>query len=143
RRLPHPSVRPPARREDAQAREALVGRALRIGIAGATGAIGKELITVLDAAPWRPDTIVPLAGTTSKVPFVAYGEHQVAVDDLNPVDLEGLDALLVALPRPLAGELVQRAAQAGTRVIDLSGSQIEQLDVPLLVPWLGLEALGD
>jgi aspartate-semialdehyde dehydrogenase len=118
-----------------------LGTNLRVGVAGATGSVGRELLTVLDAAPWRPDTVVPMASARSTVPFVEYGDRQVAVEDLAVEDLAALDALFVALPRAVAGPVVDRAAQAGVPVVDLSGSQLEQLDVPLALPWLTPEAL--
>ncbi|MCB9665953.1 MAG: hypothetical protein H6732_17740 [Alphaproteobacteria bacterium] len=120
-----------------------MSRALRVGVAGATGALGKEVVAVLDAAPWRPEAVVPFAGPASTVPFVEYGGSQVAVDDLAQADLAGLDLLIVALPRALAPEVIARAVRDGTRVVDLSGSQLEALDVPLVAPWLGLDALGE
>ncbi len=116
---------------------------LRIGLAGATGALGKEVLTVLDAAPWRPDRVVPLAGASTTTPFVSYGDEQVTVDELGREDFAGLDALIVALPRAIAGEWVEAAAAAGVPVIDLSGSQLEALDVPLVLPWLQDGALDE
>lgn len=116
-----------------------MGRDLRIGVAGATGALGQEVITVLDATPWRPHHIVPLARASTKVPFVSYGEDQVAVDDLDAIDLGSLDALLVCLPRDVAGPVVDRAAGEGVPVVDLSGSQLDQFEVPMVVPWVNAE----
>lgn len=120
-----------------------MSRDARIGIAGATGALGKEIISVLDQAPWRPDTVVPLARATTKEPFAAYGDAQIAVDDLKTEGLEGLDALIVALPREAAGPVVDAAANAGVAVVDCTGSQLDQLDVPLALPWYGADALDE
>lgn len=118
-----------------------MGSDLRIGVAGATGALGKEILAVLDQSPWRPSRIVPLAGPTTSTPFVTYGSQQVAVDELGREDLDGLDALVVALPREAAGRWVDAAALAGTPVIDASACQLDRLDVPLVVPWVNRESL--
>lgn len=118
-----------------------MGRDLTVAIAGATGAMGKELLEVLDAAPWRPDHIVALGRPSSTITSVAYGDETVAVDDLGSEDLSALDVMIVALPRDVAGPTVDRVAAAGVRVVDVSGSQLDDLQVPLAVPWLGLEAL--
>ena len=50
-------------------------RAITVGLAGATGALGKEILTVLDKAPWRPNRVVPLASARSTIPFVQYGDE--------------------------------------------------------------------
>lgn len=118
-----------------------MGRDLRVGVAGATGALGTELVKVLDGAPWRPDTLVPLASARTETPFVSWGDGQVAVDDLDLEQLEGLSALFVALPREVAGDVVRRAMHAGVPVVDCSGSQAQDLEVPCLVPWINPEAL--
>lgn len=115
---------------------------LRVGVAGATGALGKEIIAVLEASPWRPGTLVPLASARSTVPFVEWQGGQVAVDELGQEDLGALDALFVALPRAVGRDLVERAAQAGVRVVDVSGSHLEDLSFPLVLPWLGLDKLA-
>ncbi|MCB9680399.1 MAG: hypothetical protein H6733_02930 [Alphaproteobacteria bacterium] len=118
-----------------------MGKDVTVGIAGATGALGQELLSVLDDAPWRPERVVALARATTTAPSVAYGADSLPVDDLATADLGSLDALFVAVPRDVAGPLVDRAAAAGVPVIDLSGSQSERLDVPLVLPWLGVDAL--
>ncbi len=115
---------------------------LRVGVAGATGALGKEIISVLEASPWRPGTIVPLASAKSTVPFVDWQGSQVAVDELGHEDLGSLDAVFVALPRAIARDFVERAAVAGVRVVDASGSHLDDLNFPLVLPWMGLDKLG-
>jgi aspartate-semialdehyde dehydrogenase len=114
---------------------------MRIGIVGVTGALGRELMSVLDAAPWRPDEVVALARWSSAAPFVDYGDQQVPVHDAAVADWGRLDGVIVAAPRADTEGLVDRIASMGVPVVDCSGSQLEQLDVPLVVPWLNGEAL--
>lgn len=117
------------------------GSDLRVGVAGATGALGKEIVAVLDTAPWRPRELVPLARASSTVPFVSWGDGQVSVDELREEELGALDALFIAMPRAAVGDLVDRAAQLGVRVIDASGGVPGQVDVPLVLPWLNPDVL--
>jgi aspartate-semialdehyde dehydrogenase len=116
---------------------------LKIGLAGATGALGKEILVVLDEAPWRPSKVVALASPSTSVPFVEYGDQQVAVDDLETEAFEDLDALLLAVPQPVARVTGERAVAAGVPVIDCSGAFADDPGVPLIIPWVNPEALGE
>lgn len=112
-----------------------------VGVAGATGALGGKVLAVLDAAPWRPSTVVPLASPGTHVPFVSWGDGQVAVDDARHADVAAMDLLIVATPEAVGRDLVARAVAAEVPVVDLSGSQREDLAVPLVVPWVNADAL--
>jgi len=116
---------------------------MRVGVAGATGALGTEIIKVLDRASWRPDELVPLARAQTAIQNVEYGGKRLAVDDIQDEDLEGLDALVLALPRESALTYGELASQAGVSVVDCSGAFAADADVPLVVPWVNPEALAD
>ena len=90
---------------------------LKIGVVGATGALGREIIAVLDAAPWRPETILPLASAACETPFVNWGSEQVAVDDLGLQAMEGLDAVILAVPPEVGRRAGEAALQAGVPVV--------------------------
>ncbi len=109
-----------------------------VGIAGATGAVGKELVEVLQGAPWGVDAVVPLARAQTTVGSVQFRGESVAVDDLAHAVFDELDVLVVCLPADVGGATVRAARAAGTPVVDLSGSQFEDLSVPVLLPWLPL-----
>ena len=76
----------------------------RVGVAGATGAVGKEVLAVLDKTPWRPAEVVAIASQRSETPEVQWGEAAVPVDDAERVDLARLDALILAIPPEPARE---------------------------------------
>ncbi|HHO49938.1 MAG TPA: hypothetical protein ENK18_03480 [Deltaproteobacteria bacterium] len=114
---------------------------LRVGVAGATGALGAEVIRVLDRATWRPEVLVALARASTATSHVEYGGERVPVDDVADEALDGLDALIVALPMPAARGVGEAAVAAGVPVIDCSGSLASDPGVPLVVPWLNPEAL--
>ncbi|MBT3217775.1 MAG: hypothetical protein HN348_01680 [Proteobacteria bacterium] len=115
---------------------------LRVGVAGATGALGKEILSVLDQAPWRPERVVPLASPSTNIPFVEYGDRQVAVDDLEFQALDELDALIIAIPPKFAVPLAEAAAEVGVLTVDCSGASASE-EVPLIVPWINPEAIAE
>lgn len=114
-----------------------------VGVAGATGALGKEVLAVLDKTSWRPERVVALASARSEVPSVDYGEESVPVDDLATVNLEDLDAIVLAVPGDVAREVGERAIGDGVAVVDCSGVFVDDGDVPLVVPWVNPEALAE
>jgi aspartate-semialdehyde dehydrogenase len=105
-----------------------------VAIAGATGALGKEIVAVLADRAGRPARIVPCASPATSVHHVDYGDMSVAVEDLRQVDWGTVDALVLAVPEAVARTVVPVAAAAGVPVIDLSGSQFDDLTVPLFLP---------
>jgi len=116
---------------------------LRVGVAGATGALGKEIVALLDTAKWRPETVVPLASASTTVPFVDYGGERVAVDNLAGEALDNLDALILAVPSEVAVEAAARAAEEGTLVVDCAGAFLEDPEVPTCLPWVNPQALSE
>ncbi len=113
-----------------------MGRALRIGVAGATGALGKEVMVVLDRAPWRPDEVVALASSSTSAQFAEYGEESLAVDVLKEQEIEELDGLILAVPGEVAGTVGEQAIRLGVPVVDCSGTLARTAGVPLVAPWL-------
>jgi aspartate-semialdehyde dehydrogenase len=111
-----------------------------IGVAGATGALGKEIVGALETCPYKPDDLVPLARSSSKIPFVEFDGREIAVDDIRDEALERLDLLFVALPAEAARPWCEAAIRLGVRVVDCSGS-IRSDSVPVGVPWVNREAL--
>ena len=116
---------------------------VRVGIVGATGAVGKELLAVLNTSPWRPDTVAAFASRSTKTPYVSYGDDSIAVDDFDAGAAGSLDLLFLAVPRAAAADIARIAGEEGVAVVDCSGVLADD-DAPLVVPWVNPEALqGD
>lgn len=112
-----------------------------VGVVGASGALGREIVAALDTAPYRPETLVPLARNNTKVPFVQYGDEDVAVDDVSDEVLERLDLLFVATPRKSAVQLANAAMRAGIPVVDCSGG-LHAEGIPMGIPWVNPEVVS-
>jgi aspartate-semialdehyde dehydrogenase len=120
-----------------------MGTELRVGVAGATGALGGEILKVLDGARWRPATVAAFASATTSTTHVDYGEERVPVDDLDADAVDGLDALFVAVPEKVGRTITDAATHAGVTTIDCSGAFLDDAGVPLVVPWINPEALAE
>jgi N-acetyl-gamma-glutamyl-phosphate reductase len=94
------------------------GRPIRVGIIGATGYVGSELIRLLDRHP--AVAIVGLQGRDRDGEPIAKTHPHLASTDLT-VDssLPEADAVFLALPHGTAAALVPDIAARGTAVIDL------------------------
>lgn len=114
---------------------------MTLGLAGASGALGGEIVAALGDAPWKPARLVPFARASSTTSFVRLGEEEIAVDDLAHADLADLDVLIVATPADVARPLIAAALDAGVSVVDCTSTHVADLQVPLVVPWLDPTAL--
>lgn len=119
-----------------------MGSELKIGVVGATGAVGKELLAVLDKAPWRPDTIEAYASPATHSSHVEYGERQLPVDDVGG-GFGPLDLVFLCTPPDVARRFGEAAQADGIPVVDTSGAFADDEDVPLVLPWVNPMVLAE
>ena len=112
-------------------------RRLRVGIVGATGYVGAELIRLLSRHP-NVD-IVGLAGRDRQdEPVGGHHPHLAATDLIVTTHLPEVDAAFLALPHGAAVGLVSDLIAAGTAVIDL-GPDFRLRDPDDYPRWYGFE----
>ena len=112
-------------------------RRLRVGIIGATGYVGSELIRLLSRHP-NVD-IVGLAGRDRQdEPIGGHHPHLAATDLTVTTHLPEVDAAFLALPHGAAVGLVPDLIAAGTAVIDL-GPDFRLRDPDDYPRWYGFE----
>lgn len=119
-----------------------MGSDLNIGVLGATGAVGREAVTVLDRVSWRPAQLSPAASAMTTVSTLAYGEETLPVEDVRDLDTGLLDAVILAAPVGPSRECGERALEDGVVVVDVAGAFRDESDVPMVVPWINPEALA-
>jgi aspartate-semialdehyde dehydrogenase len=114
---------------------------LRVGVVGASGALGTELLELIDASSLPVSEIVAVATDRSLGSDV---EFQGAVYPLE-TDVErlaGVQMLFVCTPPEAALDFVQRALTAKVPCIDLSGSLSERDEVPMRIAGYGAAPAG-
>jgi N-acetyl-gamma-glutamyl-phosphate reductase len=112
-------------------------RRLRVGIVGATGYVGAELIRILSRHP-NVD-IVGLAGRDRHdEPIGGHHAHLASTDLTVGTTLPEVDAAFLALPHGAAADLVPRIVADGTAVIDL-GPDFRLRDPADYPRWYGFE----
>jgi aspartate-semialdehyde dehydrogenase len=105
-------------------------RGMRLGITGATGALGTEVLAALDAARLPIAQLVAVAGDRSLGAELDFQGELVPVATELPV-LHGLDLLLHCAPAATAPDVVRAALRAEVACIDLSGAFALRSEVPL------------
>lgn len=115
---------------------------MRVGVIGATGAVGKELVDVL-ARRRFPVTQLSLfasarsAGTTQKTPF-----GDVTIEEFSMERARKLDLALLAVSGDFAKAHARALAAEGVAVVDNSSALRLEADVPLVVPEVNGHAIG-
>ena len=112
---------------------------MNVALAGATGALGKELLDVLGHAPFAIDRFVPCASPATTEAEVRLAGKPHTVHDLGAEALEGIDLCFAAVPPGVADGLFRELAEAGCIVVDLSGIFLRDRQVPVL--GLGLNPI--
>ena len=116
----------------------------RVAVAGATGNVGREILSVLAERNFPIDSITPLASSDSIGQQVSFGEDDVLdIEDLANFDFSNCDIALFAVDDRLAKTYVPKAASAGCMVIDNSASFRLDADVPLVVPEVNAELVQE
>ncbi len=112
----------------------------RIGVVGATGALGAEIVRVLDRVRWRPNELVPMGRGATVHTHVEWGEGRVPVEPADELDPD-VELLILAAPSDVASRLGREALREGIPVVDTSGALARDGSAPLVIPWVNPEAL--
>jgi N-acetyl-gamma-glutamyl-phosphate reductase len=98
---------------------------VRVGIAGATGYAGQELVRLVSRHPWARLTAAMSSGSSEHAPSVN-GLRRLWDGVVVPFDVETLardcDVAMLALPDKAVPGVARDLLDAGVRVIDLSGA---------------------
>ncbi len=116
----------------------------RVAVVGATGAVGREMLTTLSERTFPADDVVALASERSAGATVSFGEDdELKVQDLSRFDFDGVDIVLSSPGARVSAEHSPRAARAGAVVIDNTSQFRMDPDVPLVVPEVNPEDIAD
>ncbi len=113
----------------------------RIGILGATGAVGSTILQVLAQRGFEAAEIVPLASERSAGSKVTYGSDELEVRLLEEPALEGLDLVLSSAGGSVSEEWAPKAVAAGAVVVDNTSFWRMNDQVPLVISEVNPEAL--
>lgn len=116
-------------------------RAPSFGIVGATGAVGRTILKVLEEHSLSPRQLRLFASERSRGQTLAFAGRDIAVEALEEADFTGLDAVFFSAGTEISRGWCPKAATAGAIVIDNSNAFRMDADVPLVVPEVNPHAL--
>ncbi|MDB5404269.1 MAG: aspartate-semialdehyde dehydrogenase [Acetobacteraceae bacterium] len=109
--------------------------AYRVAVAGATGAVGREIIKTLVERNFPASEVIALASGRSTGAEISFGEKKVlTVRNLDTFDFTGTDIGLFSPGASVSAIHAPRAAEQGCVVIDNTSHFRMHADVPLVVP---------
>lgn len=113
---------------------------VKIAIVGATGELGRAVLSALDDSGLAVGQLRVLAGSDASEETLMFRSRPLLVEDLDEVDFGGTQIAVLCVPPALAARLATRAQAAGCRVIDHSGAFRDDPRVPLLAEGLPVPA---
>jgi aspartate-semialdehyde dehydrogenase len=115
----------------------------KVAVVGATGNVGREILTTLAERDFPADEIVALASSRSIGAEVSWGENDILkVRALDTFDFRGTDIVLSSPGSKISAGFAPRAARAGAVVIDNTSQFRMDPDVPLVVPEVNPQAIA-
>jgi len=116
-------------------------RAKHVAIVGATGAVGQEMLSVLQKRKFPVSQLTLLASERSEGKRLRFGEDEITVRTLTKDAFKGVEIALFSAGGSRSKAFARPAVEAGAVVIDNSSAFRMDDDVPLVVPEINPEAI--
>ncbi|MGA9371202.1 MAG: aspartate-semialdehyde dehydrogenase [Solirubrobacterales bacterium] len=117
--------------------------AYRVGVVGATGAVGSTILEVLAERKFPVSELLPLASARSAGSKVSFGGSDIEVRELTEESIQGLDLALSSAGGKLSSEWAPKLIDAGAVVVDNTSFWRMYEDVPLVVAGVNDDAAAD
>ena len=115
----------------------------RVGVVGATGAVGSTILDVLAERRFPVSELIPFASERSAGRRLAFGGSEVECRTLTPETIGGLDLVLSSAGGAISAEWAPRFVEAGAVVVDNTSFWRMHDEVPLVVAEVNPEAAED
>ena len=112
---------------------------MKIGILGATGAVGRQMIDCLIERKMDVEELRLFASSLSKGKKIAFKESEIAVQEVKDNSFDGLDYVLGAVGNELSKQYWPLLQKAQAVFVDNSSAFRMDEDVPLIVPEINGE----
>jgi aspartate-semialdehyde dehydrogenase len=114
----------------------------RVGVLGATGAVGSTILDVLAERRFPVGELVPFASERSRGRKVRFAGEEVECRVLEPDSISGLDLAISSAGGTVSAEWAPRLVEAGAVVVDNTSYWRLHDDVPLVVSEVNPDALS-
>ena len=114
----------------------------RVGVVGATGAVGSTMLEVLGERGFPAAEVVPFSSGRSAGRRIPFNGREIECRPLSPESIGGLDLVLSSAGGSVSAEWAPRLVEAGAVVVDNTSQWRMHEDVPLVVAEVNPEALA-
>ncbi len=113
-----------------------------IGICGATGLVGQEMLLTLESSQLQPAEVRIFASKNSAGEIFSFRGAEIAVEELTEDVFEGVDLALFATSDDISEKYIPIARESGAISIDNSSCFRLRPDVPLVVPEVNFASIS-
>jgi aspartate-semialdehyde dehydrogenase len=114
----------------------------KVAVVGATGNVGREMLSILAERNFPADEVVALASRKSVGTECSFGDKTLKVKALDHYDFSDVDICLMSAGGSVSKEWSPKIGAQGAVVIDNSSAWRMDMDVPLIVPEVNAEAVA-
>jgi aspartate-semialdehyde dehydrogenase len=112
----------------------------KVAVVGATGNVGREMLSILAEREFPADEVVALASRRSQGTECSFGDKTLTVKALDHYDFSDVDICLMSAGGSVSKEWSPKIGAQGAVVIDNSSAWRMDPDVPLIVPEVNADA---
>ncbi len=114
---------------------------MNVGIVGASGAVGQEIIKLLEKRDLKISSLKCFGSPRSKGILLPFKGDRIPVETLTPSSFDGLDVVFFSAGSSISKEYVNLARKKNALVIDNSSAFRQDPNVPLVIPEVNPRAL--
>jgi aspartate-semialdehyde dehydrogenase len=116
-----------------------------VAVVGATGAVGEEILRILEEIDFPLENLIPLASSRSAGNTISFNNKDVVIKELTHTVFkeEKIEIALFSAGGNISAEFAASAAEAGAVVIDNTSHFRMQEDVPLVVPEVNPQEINN
>ena len=109
-------------------------KSLNIAVLGATGAVGQEMLKVLQEYQIPVKKLLPLGSARSSGKMITFNGQEIPVQEATDESFSGMDFVLGAVEGDMSRRFAPAIKKSGAVYIDNSSAFRLEPDVPLVVP---------
>lgn len=114
-----------------------------VAVAGATGAVGRKMLEILDERDFPTGRLKLLASARSAGKVLEFKNEKFEVEELQQNSFSSMDIALFSAGAGTSREFAPAAVKSNCIVIDNSSAFRMEPDVPLIVPEVNPDAIGN
>ena len=114
---------------------------MRIAVIGATGLVGREMLTVLEERGFGKEEVMAAASPKSAGKKIGFAGRELTVQSVEDVIAARPEYAIFSAGAAASRQYAPRFAEVGTTVIDNSSAWRKLPEIPLVVPEINLDAI--